>query len=336
MRGVGALYSGEEGPRMKDEAMDEGAVTAPDEVRITDALTRRRAHAPDHEAEARTLGALARDLATDPRGSLQKIADAAMLLCRADSAAVGIIESDGDAATFRWHAVAGASPPSLTDRIPIGETPVGIALRSGAVELFERIDHRPVRRDSAPPGSDVDRRAAQLRGLTDTLGRELHALAVRLRPRALDDFGLEAALQSYAEEWARQSGIAIDVHARGPNTRLLPSAESAVYRIVQEALTNVARHSGAAHAGVVLERRDGYIHVVVEDDGRGFDPERVAMPDADRIQRLGLVGMRERAALVGGTMDIESAPGKGTTLFVRFPGAGGTLRLPGGLLAHHL
>src|SRR5437764_8628864 len=150
MRGVGALYSGEEGPRMKDEAMDEGAVTAPDEVRITDALTRRRAHAPDHEAEARTLGALARDLATDPRGSLQKIADAAMLLCRADSAAVGIIESDGDAATFRWHAVAGASPPSLTDRIPIGETPVGIALRSGAVELFERIDHRPVRRDSAP------------------------------------------------------------------------------------------------------------------------------------------------------------------------------------------
>jgi signal transduction histidine kinase len=187
--------------------------------------------------------------------------------------------------------------------------------------------------DVAPPGSDVDRRATQLRGLTDTLGRELHALAVRLRPRALDDFGLEAALQSYAEEWARQSGIAIDVHARGPSMRLLPSAESAVYRIVQEALTNVARHSGAAHAGVVLERRDGYIHLAVEDDGRGFDPDRAAMPDADRLQRLGLVGMRERAALVGGTMDIESAPGQGTTVFVRFPIAGALIRHVGSVVA---
>jgi signal transduction histidine kinase len=427
---------------MTDEPMDAGADSAPDEVRITGALTRRPSRAPDHEAEAHALGTLARDLATDPRGSLQKIADAAMLLCRADSAAVGIVESDGDGATFRWHAVAGAYPPSLTVRIAVGETPVGIALRSGVVELFERterhldaphdaashvheslvapwrIDGRAagtlcvfvqhvdrqfdaedarllvgladfasaawqtvsaldthvrtvaesatvrtaLRRqltlaeeeerrrlarelhdevgqhltalglglqalsDVAPPGSDVDRRAAQLRGLTDTLGRELHALAVRLRPRALDDFGLEAALQSYAEEWARQSGITIDVHTRGPSTRLLPSAESAVYRIVQEALTNVARHSGAAHAGVVLERRDGYIHLAVEDDGRGFDPDRAAMPDADRLQRLGLVGMRERAALVGGTMDIESAPGKGTTVFVRFPIAGASVR----------
>jgi len=173
--------------------------------------------------------------------------------------------------------------------------------------------------DVAPPGSDVDRRAAQLRTLTDTLGRELHAFAVRLRPRALDDFGLEAALRSYAEEWARQSGIAIDLHASGPSARLSPSAESAVYRIVQEALTNVARHSGAAHAGVVLESRDGYIHLVVEDDGRGFDPERAAAPVADRMLGLGIVGMRERTALVGGMMDIESAPGKGTTVFVRFP-----------------
>jgi signal transduction histidine kinase len=434
---------------MTDEPMDVGANSAPDEICITAALARRPSHAPDHVAEAQALGALARDLAADPRGSLQKIADTAMLLCRADSAAVGIVESDGDGATFRWHAVAGAYPPSLAGRIPIGDTPVGIALRSGVVELFERterqfdasrasvshvheslvapwrIDGRAagtlcvfaqhvdrqfdaedarlllsladfasaawqtvsaldrhgrvvaesattrtaLRRqltlaeederrrlarelhdevgqhltalglglqalsDVAPPGSDVDRRATQLRGLTDTLGRELHALAVRLRPRALDDFGLEAALQSYAEEWTRQSGIAIDVHARGPSMRLLPSAESAVYRIVQEALTNVARHSGAAHAGVVLERRDGYIHLAVEDDGRGFDPDRAAMPDADRLQRLGLVGMRERAALVGGTMDIESAPGKGTTVFVRFPIAGALARHVGNVVA---
>jgi len=92
-----------------------------------------------------------------------------------------------------------------------------------------------------------------------------------------------------------------------------------VYRIVQEALTNVARHSGAAKAGVVLERRAGYIHLVVEDDGRGFDPEHATLPLADKMLGLGLLGMRERTALVGGTMDIESEPGKGTTVFVRFP-----------------
>jgi len=81
----------------------------------------------------------------------------------------------------------------------------------------------------------------------------------------------------------------------------------------------VARHSGAAKAGVVLERRAGYIHLVVEDDGRGFDPEHATLPLADKMLGLGLLGMRERTALVGGTMDIESAPGKGTTVFVRFP-----------------
>ena len=70
---------------------------------------------------------------------------------------------------------------------------------------------------------------------------------------------------------------------------------------------------------MVLESRDGYIHLVVEDDGRGFDPERAAAPVADRMLGLGIVGMRERTALVGGMMDIESAPGKGTTVFVRFP-----------------
>src|SRR4051794_27084143 len=135
---------------MTDEPMDVGANSAPDEICITTALARRPSHAPDHVAEAQALGALARDLAADPRGSLQKIADAAMLLCRADSAAVGIVEPDADGAIFRWHAVAGACPPSLTDRISIGETPVGIALRSGKVELFERTEHDVAARAGFP------------------------------------------------------------------------------------------------------------------------------------------------------------------------------------------
>ena len=172
--------------------------------------------------------------------------------------------------------------------------------------------------DVAPPGSEVDRRAAQLRALVSNLGGELHALAVRLRPKALDDFGLEAALASYAEEWSSRSGIPVDVHADVQGERLPAAVEIAVYRIVQEALTNVARHSGTTRAGVVVERRDGFVVAVVDDSGRGFDTEAVAEA-RDGAPRLGLLGIRERAAMLGGTVDIESTPGGGTTLFVRIP-----------------
>jgi PAS domain S-box-containing protein len=173
--------------------------------------------------------------------------------------------------------------------------------------------------DVAPPGSDADRRATNLRELADTLGRELHGIAVRLRPRALDDFGLEEALRSYAVEWSRRSGIVLDLHAPEQGERLPALVESAIYRIIQEALTNVARHSGAARAGVVLERREAYLQVIVEDDGQGFDPKRAARMRGEGAPALGLLGIRERAALLGGTMQIESTPDCGTTLFVRVP-----------------
>lgn len=171
--------------------------------------------------------------------------------------------------------------------------------------------------DIAVAGSEVDRRATQLRELASTLGRELHAIAVRLRPKVLDDFGLEAALTSYAEEWSRQSGIRIDVHAPQNAERLPGATESAIYRVVQEALTNIARHSGATHASLVLERRDGQLVLVVEDDGRGFDAERDSRSTA--APGLGLLGVRERVALLGGTVSVESEPGSGTSLFVRLP-----------------
>ena len=171
--------------------------------------------------------------------------------------------------------------------------------------------------DIAAAGSEVDRRATQLRELASTLGRDLHAIAVRLRPKALDDFGLEAALATYAEEWSRQSGIRIDVHARQEAERLPGATESAIYRVVQEALTNIARHSGATHASIVLERRDGKLIAVVEDNGRGFDPENDAR--AADAPGLGLLGIQERVALLGGTVAIESAPGSGTSLYVRVP-----------------
>ncbi len=174
--------------------------------------------------------------------------------------------------------------------------------------------------DVTPPGSEADRRAQQLRGLVSTMGRELHALAVRLRPKALDDFGLEPALAAYAEEWSRKSGISVAVHAPVTDERLPDAVESAVYRIVQEALTNAAKHSEATRVGIVVERREGYVHAIVEDDGRGFDPiGALDTQPSGRLACLGLLGIWERAALLGGTVDIESTPGSGTTLFARIP-----------------
>jgi signal transduction histidine kinase len=174
--------------------------------------------------------------------------------------------------------------------------------------------------DVVPPGSEADRRAIQLRTIVDALARELHTLAVRLRPRALDDFGLEAALAAYAKEWSEQSGIAVDMHAAITTDRLPPEIESAVYRIVQEALTNVAKHSGATHSSVLVERRDGHVIAIIEDDGCGFDTSIVSENRQRSGGGLGLLGIRERAALLGGTLEIESGPGGGgTTLYVRIP-----------------
>lgn len=177
--------------------------------------------------------------------------------------------------------------------------------------------------DAVPAGSEADRRAGQLRMLADTLAREIHGMAVRLRPKALDDFGLEAALAALVEEWSGQSGIAVDLHAATDAQRLPPDVESAIYRIVQEALANVSKHSAAHRASVVVERREGEVVVVVEDDGNGFDvasvTRRAAAPHANGGTRLGLLGIRERAALFGGRVEVESRPGKGTTLFVRIP-----------------
>lgn len=160
----------------------------------------------------------------------------------------------------------------------------------------------------------------QLQGLTGQLSREVHTLAWGLRPPALDDLGLRTALFNYVEEWAERSRVAVDFHSSGFGGERLPfSHETALYRIAQEALTNVLKHSGADRLSVILERRADHVLAVVEDNGRGFDAEAPA-----RGRRLGLVGMRERAELLGGTLNIESTPGVGTSVFVRIPvGAAG-------------
>jgi signal transduction histidine kinase len=143
--------------------------------------------------------------------------------------------------------------------------------------------------------------------------QDVRRLAVELRPKALDDFGLVPALERLSETFAEQADVDVHVQAVLGDTRLPREIETALYRIVQEALTNVIKHADARTVSVVLTRQGDRVAVVIEDDGRGFDPK------AEPGEGLGLLGMRERIALVGGRLSVESAAGRGTTIAVEVP-----------------
>ena len=169
-------------------------------------------------------------------------------------------------------------------------------------------------------GETVGVQLAKLEELAQVMSRDARMLALELRPPELDDVGFESALQTYVLQWGTRYGVETEVVTTGPSTahRVPPDVGTALYRIVQEALTNVARHAGAKHVTVILNKPDGEARLTIEDDGRGFDVDALsAVPKAE--QRLGVAGMRERAALVGGAFDMESAPGRGTTIYVRVP-----------------
>ncbi len=155
--------------------------------------------------------------------------------------------------------------------------------------------------------------------LTDRIAQEVHQLAWKLRPAALDGACLRDAIANYLATWSQRTGITTDFHSVDVGEERYPAhVETTTYRIVQEALTNVLKHAAAQRVSLIVERRRDYMFVVVEDDGRGFDAQ--AEPGgAGTGKRLGLLGMQERVALVEGTLDIESSPGAGTTIFVRIP-----------------
>ena len=169
---------------------------------------------------------------------------------------------------------------------------------------------------TGPPPAD---RLNQLFDLTKDIGQEVHRLAVELRPTSLDDLGLRAALLNYVEAWTLRTKVPVEFGSRGlDGERFAPQTSTAVYRVVQEALTNVLKHAGATRVSVYLERQPNHLFATVEDYGKGFDPD--LSPDPARaVGGLGLLGMHERVALVGGTLEIESSPGGGTTVFVRVP-----------------
>jgi len=161
--------------------------------------------------------------------------------------------------------------------------------------------------------SDAERTqalAAVREQVVETL-HDVRRLAVELRPKALDDFGLVPALELLRDTFAGQTGMRVDLESQ-IRERLATNVETALYRIVQEALTNIVKHAQASAVSIVLARSGGGITAVIEDDGRGFTPDGGG-------EGLGLLGMGERLALLGGKLKVESSPGAGTTIVAEVP-----------------
>jgi PAS domain S-box-containing protein len=169
---------------------------------------------------------------------------------------------------------------------------------------------------TASPQTTVHERFSETVRLVDSTIESVQRIAAELRPTMLDDLGLTASLESQVQQFQRATGITCRLHvllddeARGPTRE----QATALFRIVQEALTNVSRHARASLVNIVLEQRDGDLALEVRDNGVGIDPEVIEKPSA-----LGVLGMRERAAMVEGHLDIASRPGRGTVLSVRIP-----------------
>ena len=150
--------------------------------------------------------------------------------------------------------------------------------------------------------------------LLGQLDRDIDFLSWELRPAALDDLGLKAVLENYVREWSRHADVPARFHAAGiAEKRMAPEIEATLYRIAQEALNNVAKHAQARSVGVVLEQRGSTMSLRVEDDGVGCDAS------AASSTMVGFLSMRERATIVGGTLDIEPTAGGGTTVLARVP-----------------
>jgi signal transduction histidine kinase len=155
---------------------------------------------------------------------------------------------------------------------------------------------------------------AELRALVVATLQDVRRLAVELRPKALDDFGLVPTLERLTTTFEEQTGIATHLESRLPENRLPSEIETVLYRVVQEALTNVVKHARAEHVSVTLQAKQGSVTIVIEDDGRGFVAE-----GAHGGEGIGLLGMRERVALVGGRLELETSKGGGTTIVVEVP-----------------
>jgi signal transduction histidine kinase len=164
--------------------------------------------------------------------------------------------------------------------------------------------------------TEIQAHVKELKRTTTAIQEHLHTMAVNLRPASLDHVGLVTALQQYIKEFNRQYDLCVEFEATGmEDRRLPPEMETAIFRIVQESLTNVVLHAQASRVDIVLHRQNGTIVTVIDDDGVGFNPQS---PTTEN--QLGLFGMRERVQMLGGRLTIESTPGHG-------PGHGTTVKV---------
>jgi PAS domain S-box-containing protein len=184
------------------------------------------------------------------------------------------------------------------------------ALRMKIEAVKKVCDRQPM------PDKNAARDIADAQKIAAGLDSDIDFIAWELRPAALDDLGLRVTLQNFVRDWSHHTKIAADFHTAGLGKKNLAfETETNLYRIAQESLNNVYKHAKASRVDVILELRKDEIVLIVEDDGIGFNVN--AKPAKDK--GMGLGGMRERAALLGGTLDLESDKGKGTTVFARVP-----------------
>lgn len=165
--------------------------------------------------------------------------------------------------------------------------------------------------------SELGEEIEELEIVVKQLDDDIDFFIWKIRPITLDDFGLKESLANYVENWSKRFNIPSKFHTKGfDNYRLTSEIETTLYRITQEVLNNIAKHAKASNVYTILEHHSGYVSLIIEDDGVGFNIEDVM---GKNRKGLGLVGIRERAGLFDGTVEIESVAGNGTTIFVRIP-----------------
>lgn len=165
--------------------------------------------------------------------------------------------------------------------------------------------------------ADQEDHATALKSLIDQALKDINQLAWNLRPSVLDKFGLRVSLERYVEEIEAHHSLSVDLVVQGDTASLPPDVEITIYRLVQEAVTNVVKYARACELGIMLVVNTSFVSVVVEDDGIGFDVDAITKRRPG--EHLGLLGMDERVSILGGTLDIESCVGGGTTIIAKVP-----------------
>jgi len=188
----------------------------------------------------------------------------------------------------------------------IAQTLTGINVRLAALK-----------KEAAINTNTLDRNIARTQRLVEKSVEVVHQFARELRPAVLDDLGLIPALHSFMKSFTARTGVRTHLTAFAEVEKLDIARRTVLYRVAQEALTNVARHAKASRAEVSIQKLDGAARMEIKDDGKSFQVERILHDNGNK--RLGLLGMRERVEMVGGAFAVESAPGQGTTVRVEMP-----------------